>query len=242
MGPQNHLEDGRDETPKRKPFDVFTQLALPSLLVAATIVSVIRDQRSLAWALVWALVLSLVVSYYAAVASWAKTGLQRYGDKRIARRAFPELRNLVEQFGELVSRQRGDTLHYIAQSDLCGGYPDRFSKLAMPNIDLFGGFLYNLRERAANQKPTPADLKATNSELGTLVISYNNYCMNAIFELLPQELRSQLTDKAKSNLEACRERFVAFLDDYSKYLKHFDERFATRYGLSRQFPRPKPLL
>jgi hypothetical protein len=65
--------------------------------------------------------------------------------------------------------------------------------------------------------------------------------MNAVFGVFPQDLRSQLTDGAKSSLEACRERFVAFLNDYSKHLKGFDEGFAARYLLTRGFPGPKPL-
>jgi len=232
---------GPDKQPRRTAFEVSTQLILPALLALAYMVSLMKDQRLLAWVLVGLVVLSLVVSFYPHVASWAKIRARSRSDELIARRAFPELRKFVEQFGEFVSSQRGDTLHYIAQSDLCGGYSDRFNELGIPNMNLFYGFWSSLSERAANLRPTSTDFKATNSELTMLVSSYINYCMVPVFERLPQELRGQLTDRAKSNLEACRERFVVFLNDYSRYLKQFDQPFAARYRLWREFPTPKPL-
>ncbi|MBZ5544300.1 MAG: hypothetical protein LAO07_11570 [Acidobacteriia bacterium] len=214
---------------------------IAAILFTVSIVALVQDQRLLAWALVGLFVLSLVVGFYPVAASWAGACMQRRGDEIIARREFPELRKLVEQFGEFIDRGRGDNLHYVVQSDVYGGYSDRFNTLGLPNINLFQSLWCNLTERAANQKPTPTDLKTTSSELSTLVSLYNNYCMNQVFEQLPQELRTQLSDRSKSNLEACRERFVAFLNDYSKYLKHFDEPFAARYLQTRDFPRPRPL-
>jgi hypothetical protein len=241
MGLELFVDGGRHEPPKRTAFEVLTQLILPALLVLAYIVTMIKDQRLLAWSLLGLLVLSLMVSFYPPAASWAKARAQRRRDECTAKAAFPELRKFVEEFGEFLSRQRPDTLHYVAQSDLCGGDSERFRGLGIPNIDLFDSFLYHLKERVTNQEPTSTHFKATNSELSTLVSSYINYCMRPVFELLPQEVRSQLSDRAKSNLEACRERFVAFLTDYSKYLKHFDEPFASRYIGMRDFLRPKPL-
>jgi len=38
---------------------------------------------------------------------------------------------------------------------------------------------------------TLAHFRATNAELSTLVSSYNNYCMNVVFGLLPQEVRNE---------------------------------------------------
>jgi hypothetical protein len=219
-------------------FDLVTKLVLPVVLV---LIANVQEQRARFWVLVGFALFSFVVSFYPLAASWARTRIQRRRDERIARRAFPELRRFVEQFGEFVSTQRGDTIHYVAQSEVCGGNSDRFKKLAMPNINLFHSFWANLSERAADQKPTSTNFKATNSELSSLVSSYNNYCICPVFEMLPQEFRSQLSDRSKSSLEACRERFVGFLNDYSKYLKHFDESFAARYLSTRDFPRPKPL-
>jgi hypothetical protein len=232
---------GREHRLRLTPFETLTKLILPALLVLAYIVTLMKDQRVLAWALLGLFVLSLVAGFYRYAAFWAKTRMDRARDERTASRAFPELRKFVEQFGEFVSRQRCDTVHYVAQSEVCGGDQNKFNKLGMPNMNLFDGFWHYLRERAANQKRTSVNFKATNSELSTLVSLYNNYCMRPVFELLPQELRSQLPDSSKSSLEACRERFVAFLNDYSKYLKGFDEPFAARYLLMREFPSPKPL-
>jgi hypothetical protein len=241
MGVQYHLDEGPNKEPKRTPFEVSTQLVVPSLLVVATIVSLMKDQRRLAWSLVGVLVLSLLIGLYPLAASWAKAQARRRRDERTARRAFPELRKFVEQFGEFVSLQRSDTLHYIAQSDICGGNPDRLNRLGMPNANLFYLPWHNMNDRVANLPPNLTNFKATTLELGTFISLYNNYCMRPVFELLPQELRSQLTDRSKSSLEACRESFLTFLSDYSKYLKHFDEAFAARCLLMRDFPRPKPL-
>jgi hypothetical protein len=241
MGLEYRLDDAPSKEPKRTPFEVLTQLVVPSLLVVATIVSLMKDQRRLAWSLVGVLVLSLLIGLYPLAASWAKARARRRRDERTARRAFPALRRFVEQFGEFVSVQRSDTLHYIAQSDVCGGNADRLNKLGMPNANPFYLPWHNTNDRVASLPPNLTNFKATTLELGTFISLYNNYCMRPVFELLPQELRGQLSGSSKSSLEACRERFVAFLADYSKYLKHFDQAFAARYLLMREFPSPKPL-
>ena len=69
------------------------------------------------------------------------------------------MRKFVGQFGEFVDASRGDTLHYIAQSDVCGGDSGRFNKLALPNINLFHDFWLNLRFRTKNQKPDLTNFK-----------------------------------------------------------------------------------
>jgi hypothetical protein len=225
--------------PKRpSAFDLVTKLVLPVVLV---FIANLQEQRARFWVLIGFALLSFVVSFYPLAASWTKTRMQRRRDERTARQAFGELREFVEQFGEFISRQRCDTLHYVVQSEVCGGDQNRFNKFGLPNINVFEPCLYSLRERCALQKPSLWDFKATNTELTMLVSTYNNYCMNAVFGLFPQDLRSQLTERSKSSLEACRECFVTFLSDYTKYLKRFDEAFAARYLLARGFPGPKPL-
>jgi hypothetical protein len=230
--------DGQPVPKRPSAFDLVTKLVVPVVLV---FVANLQEQRARFWVLIGFALLSFVVSFYPLAASWTKTRMQRRRDERIARRAFPELRRFVEQFGEFVSLQRSDTLHYVAQSDICGGNPERLNKLGMPNANLFYLPWHNMNDRVASLPPNLTNFKATTLELGTFISLYNNYCMRPVFELLPQELRSQLSDSSKSNLEACRERFVAFLNDYSKYLKRFDEAFAARYLLTRGFPGPKPL-
>lgn len=241
MGYEFGQDAGRTNQPRRTIFEVITKLVLPALLVFAYVVTLLHDERRLAWVLAVLVSLSLAISFSPAAVRWDKIRALLRRDELAARQAFPELRKFVGEFDQFVNRQRGDTLHYVVQSDVSAGHVDAITKLGMPNIDIFASILYNLRERAGKPKPTTVDLKYTNSELNTLIASYNDYCMNAVFELLPQEIRSQLTDRAKRNLEACRERFNEFLNDRSRYVKHFDESFAARYGLRREFHRPKPL-
>lgn len=219
-------------------FDVVTRLVLPLVLV---LIAGVREQQWRFWGIIGFAALCLVASFCRPLVAWVGGLARRRMDERIARRALPELRKFVGEFGGFVDRSRADTLHYIAQSDVCGGDSGRFNKLALPNVNLFHDLWSNLGVRAENQKPDLTNFRATIMELNTLISSYNTYCTRAVFEMLPQELRSQLSDRAKSSLEAWRERFVDFLNDYTKYRKRFDEGFAARYLSTRDFPRPKPL-
>ena len=75
-----------------------------------------------------------------------------------------------------------------------------------------------------------------------MVSHYGRYCAYPIFERFPQDLRPQLTDAAKRDLEEFRERFVRFIDDYSEFLTNLDQSLSAPVVKGYYFPRPKPLL
>lgn len=227
------------EPPKPSAFDYLTKLIVP---LAALILARYQRQTALIWALLAVAVVFLLAGFYPQFAGRARRLWRVWRDWRIARQAFPALRTFVERFGEFVSGQRNDTIHYIIQSDVCGNRSDIFSRFNLPNARIFQAFWSDLQMIAAEEKPTPANFKAAAAQLCTLVALYNNHCMDAVFRVPPQDFRSQLTDGSKSSLNESRERFNAFLEQYESFLSSLDRGFAERHVVGlRSFPRVKPL-
>jgi hypothetical protein len=176
--------DGKPASKNATAFDVVTRLVLPLVLV---LIAGVREQRWRFWGIIGFAALCLVASFYRPLVAWVGGVARRRRDERIARRALPELRKFVGEFGGFVDRSRADTLHYIAQSDVCGGDPARLNKLALPNINLFHELWLNLTVRAENQNPDMTNFKATVMELNTLISSYNTYCTHPVFETAASE-------------------------------------------------------
>ena len=233
----------REEQAKPAGVDILTKLIVPMLSVVAFIVALIKDHPSLASALVGIIVLSLAASFYPAVALKTKGLLNRRRDDRRAREALPGFRNLLRRFEHFVGypNQTTDTLHEIARARLAGPLPlDRHLDL-MPD-ELFRDLSYGIESRMSRRASRIEDLSDVVSELNLMVSYYCRYCACPIFDRFPQDLRPQLTDAAKRDLEEFRERFVRFLDDYGEFLKNLDQSLSAPVVTVCYFPRPKPLL
>lgn len=135
----------------------------------------------------------------------------------------------------------------------------------MPSLDIFYGFWSTLNERAKTEDPTVENFQLSLSEFGMLIGLFNNHCIRAVFERLPQEPSAQatglpkhveeqvdwermgqrppgqLSENARRSLGEFRERFNAFLNDYEGFLREFNEGFAERHLTIQSFPRAKPL-
>lgn len=171
----------------------------------------------------------------------AKRFAERWSDERDARRAFPAVRKFVDRFGEFVSTSSGVTLHAIAQTDIRAQDPGPLMKLGMLSLDIFQSVWSTVNERLKTEKATAEKLRLSLSEFAIPISLYNNHCMRPVFERLPQEVRSQATglpkhvedqvdwerigrsppdqisEDVKRSLQAFRDRFNAFLDDYEDF-------------------------
>jgi hypothetical protein len=231
--------------PPRKPttFEVLSMLIVPALSLVAAIVALQRDQRVVAWALLGVLFLSFAVGFYPFVRTRSQQYLSERRDERVARKAFAEFRKCVRRFTEFAAapHSRTDTLHAIALEELCAGNYANLKKLCVVPAEVFQPFSLQLRSRVDQQEGNLPNLVDGVEELSLLVRSYTQYCVESIFGQFPENLRPLLTDKAKSSLESFRERYVVFLDDYSKYLETLEESFSKPRIGPHYFPRPKPL-
>jgi len=218
-------------------------LIVPALSLVATIVALERDQRVLASVLLGVLLLSFAVGFYPFVRTHFQEHLSERRDEGVARRAFAELRKFVRRFGEFAAapHSRTDTLHAIALEELCARNYANLQKLCVVPAELLQPFALQLRSRVEQQEGNLPNLVDGVEELSLLVRSYTQYCVEPIFGQFPQDLRPLLTDRVRSSLESFRERYVVFLDDYSKYLETLEESFSRARVQSHYFPRPKPL-
>ncbi len=221
--------------------DYITKLAVPVLALVTLIATQSQQQPALMWSLLGLAFVSLLIGFYPQVSPWLKRRRQARRDERLARQAFAQLRQFVKDFERFVNDRGGDSLEYVLRTEVFRGGDDLRRLLGVPSANLLLSFYWNLSGDVDTEKPSLAAFRACNADLSTLVLQYNNSCLYPIFQSPPQELRSQLTDSTRSSLNACRERFVTFLNEYSYFLKSLDPGFAERYVGAREFNPPKPL-
>jgi hypothetical protein len=122
-----------------------------------------------------------------------------------------------------------------------GRNTETLRRFGIPPVNLFWALWSDFNERAARQKLGLSSFEAMISEFGTLISLYNNFVVHVVFEQPPQELRNQLDDRSRSTLNACRERFNAFLEQYEGFLRGLNPGFAERHVGLRSFHHAKPL-
>ena len=240
----NPLGDPPEEQQPRKPttFDVLTKLIVPLLTLVAVVIAQLQRQRLFFWVLLGVLLLSLALGFYPSLKALVRERIQDWQDGRAAKRAFPEFKRFLRRFGEFADlpHSRTDTLHAILL-ETCYRNSTDFEKFRVAAAELFHDPSKQLIGRIERRPANLANLQDGMEELGLLVGLYGRYCLDPIFERLPQELRPLVTDRTKSSLESFRERFVRFLDDYDEYLTRLDESFTRPRVEPHYFPRPKPL-
>ena len=233
----------QDQGPKKpSSFDFITKLLLPGLTLAAYILGQVKGSPPrLQWTLLAVTVfLVLFGFFFAPLKAKMRERSERTRDIRVTRNALPELRRLADNYAEFVNRG-GDTFHYIVESDLCQGDGRRLAMLSIPPGDLWYQLSVYFAERAARHSSSARDMRATMMEFHHLVGSYNNLCVAAVFERLPQDLQAAVTPRVKSSLNGFQQRFVLFLKEYEDFVKRLEQASPGFAGLPRSFVRPKPL-
>ncbi len=209
----------------------------------ASVVALFKDQRALAWALIVVFAVSLASSFYSAIAAKLRAAINGRRNDELARKAVPDFRKLLRRFEYFVGypTQNNDMLYEIARNELCLGNTASLDQLHLLPADMFRDLCYGLEHRMARRAKTLEEFLGLVSDMNFMVRYFCRYCAEPIFGRFPQELRNLLTERSRSSLEAFRERFVDFIDDYSEFLKTFDESFSMPVVVGGYFPRPKPL-
>lgn len=227
-------------SPKPRGFEYYAKNIVPVIAAVAVIIAQLQRQETLMWALLAVFVFSLLGVFFPQVIAWAKGRRQSRKDDRIARQQFRALKGFVGRFGEFVAWGQPPSVDG-AIANAFGKSFDTLKKFGIPSINLFWGLWNDVNARAARQKPGLVSFETITSELSTLISTYDNFAMQVVFDQFPQELRTALDDRAKSELNACREQFNSFLNEYEALLRGFGDDFLQRHPFVYSFSRVKPL-
>src|SRR5260221_85051 len=117
------------QAPQLNVFDYVTRLVLPGLALLTVILK--KDIPPLAfWALLAFMFVSFAAGFYHPMTAMFRSWHERREDRRVARKALPELRKFVHRFEEFIDSQTS-TLHYITVSDVCEGDGMRYNALRL---------------------------------------------------------------------------------------------------------------
>jgi hypothetical protein len=171
----NHLswlETYSETTVETKPsnLELTARVVLPSLtLIAFAVTNLFNKWPRLSWVLIAFGICFSVLSYYSTLKRWFIKWKASWDDRRVARRAFPELLVLVQRFGPFVNRGTSDTLHYIVESDIYQGRADLRADCQLPNIDIWFAQWQYLAERLDRQPKSMRELRPALMEFHFLV-------------------------------------------------------------------------
>lgn len=234
--------DAEAATTKLGVFDYAARLIVPALGIIAVIVGEVRGTPTrLQLGLIAVVIVSLALGFVPLLISGARAVEDRMKDRHVARLYLPQLRKLVDRFGDFVNGSRPDTLHYIADSFLCEGHGQKIAKLAMPNITAWSGRWASFSQRLARQKPDFTELHSFLLDFYDMVGSYDNLCVAAVFDRLPADLAAGMTPRAKSNLSSFQQRFERFLSDSEQLLKEISAARSSLSDLPCAFAPVRPL-
>jgi hypothetical protein len=233
---------GQQAPPKLSPFDYATKLLLPTVAVLAAAFTK-NLQPPMFWALLVFGFISFSAGFYEPTVAKFRYWRERREDRRVARAAFPKLRSFAHRFEKYVGGS-ADTIHYIAQSDVCDGNGMRYNALGLPNLAVWHAFWKDLTDRLDRMDVKHADileLRHAMSAFFDLVGTYNNQCVSALFDRLPQSERDALTAKAKSSLNSFHIQFTHFLEEYKNFAVDVCESRPTMRGIHFSFAIQKPI-
>ena len=150
------------------------------------------------------------------------------------------MRANCEKMRDFVSTQSNTTLHYIIANDVTEPMRTELNKLLVNN-SLWYGFWHSFMGRVDRESPALSELAYALEEFHHLVAQYNNFCIVPIFERLPQQLRTTLTDQNKGKLNTFRERYGQFLTGYTAFAKKLSESRPQLQRLPFYHTYPTPL-
>jgi hypothetical protein len=157
-------------------------------------------------------------------------------------KAFKELEEFVQRFSSFINRQTNDTLHYIVESDIYYGRPEFRPDCQLPNVDIWIYQREYFAERLERQPKTMNELRPALKEFHYLVASYNNFCVASILNLLPENLRKQVTPQAGAKLNLFQQKFRRYLEDYELFVKRLVKERPILEGTPSTFNMPKPFV
>ena len=210
-------------------------------LIAFVVVNLFGKWPRLSWILVVVAVFFGILDHYSALRERLRNWKARWDDRRTANKVFPELQEFVRRFAVFVNRQAGDTLHYIVESDIWQGRPALRADCQLPNVDIWIYQRLYLSERLDRQPKTMKELRPALMEFHYLVSSYNNYCVAPILELLPPNVRAQITPPVLAKLNLFQQKFRSFLEDYQLFAERLSEARPILKGIPTTFNMPKPM-
>jgi hypothetical protein len=232
----------RQAQPKLSLFDYATKLFLPTVLVLAAVFTK-NLQPPMFWALLVFGFISFSAGFYDPTVAKLRYWRERREDRRVARAAFPKLRSFAHRFEKYVGGS-SDTIHYIAQSDVCQGYGQRYNALGLPELSVWHAFWKDLTDRLDRMDVKRAnilELRYAMTAFFDLVGTYNNQCVSALFDRLPQNERDAQTAKAKSSLNSFHIQFTHFLEEYKNFAVDVCESRPAMRGIHFSFAIQKPI-
>lgn len=248
-------EPSGEKQHKPTAFDIITKLILPGLSVLASILAsilaMIVVQRGWAssrmlWGLLTLAFLFIGISFYPLLALRIHNWRNEAKDERLARRKFDELGGFVREFRGFVESAIGgtETLYDIlvnATHSNIKSDPKGFNTLCLEPYDAFKSWCFYLWVRWEGQGRSVANFVDLVNELNGAVSVFSNRCVMPFFDNLPHDLRPALSESARSNMEAFRERFVSFQDRYVAFVRKVGDSL-TEPRVQLIIPcRPKPL-
>jgi|SRR6267378_969742 len=215
---------------------------IPALmLVGYVLVNLYGKWPRWSWILLILAVLSFVLDHYTSLKDVVLKWKEGRDDRKAARKAFPELQEFVRRFAQFVNRQAPDTLHYIVESDIWHGQAALRADCQLPNVDIWVYQRLYFSERLDRQPKTMKELRPALLEFHYLVASYNNFCVAPIFELLPANVRGQITPPTVSKLNLFQQKFRGYLEGYQLFVERLAEARPILRGTYSIFNMPKPM-
>ena len=231
-----------EKNQKHSIYDRVKDIFWPGLSAIGAIASAVLGRpASVFWALFGLTLIFLIVSLYPSLRASAKRHDEEAANEDAARQYFPKLRQFVQRYGAFVDSRACDTLHYIVANSLTEPSRSAFVKHLGPNISLWNNRWTFFIQRLNRVQPSFFELQNSVPEFHSIAAEFNNLCVAPIFEHLPADLRSGLSDCDKSVLNGFQQSFAHFLDDYMEFAKWLAESRPALESLPYYLPRPKPL-
>lgn len=218
---------------------VSTAVLAVSTLVLAILASIREQQSFLLWVFVTVAVLVLLT--ITAQPTWHLIRRCGWwlGDRRRARRFFPQLRQLVGEFSNFVDSGR-TTFESILTYEVLNQSGLTLEVVGLTPQIVFYNLCHGLVARF-QEPPTPLVLRLIIDDLHTLIRQYEDRCVNPIFQPRNPQLLAALTDENRRSLEHVRERYAAYLNDLTRFWKEVRSSMRTIEMMEPYFPSPKPL-
>jgi hypothetical protein len=178
--------------------------------------------------------------YYDHVKHWVVSYRINSHNRRVAKRNIKRLKVLSEDLGHYfdLSWNRTDTLHGIVNSI---GQRDMLlpQKFGLPQVNIFHVHWHFLNERIQNERFNAKQFYAAAKELQSLISSYSAQAVHPAYGALAYE--KSLTPNERSYLSAFQMRWVAFVNDYIKFVKELNKDFNNFEQLPIGVSLPLPL-
>ena len=157
--------------------------------------------------------------------------------------ALPIFLKLLRRFENFVGypTQHNDTMHQILLTDTSSKGPGALEPFHLLPIFIFTEFCYHVEQRVKRDVSTLDDLTGVVGEMNLLLTWFCAYCTEPVFNRFSAEIRTLLSDRGRSSLEAFREQFARLIDDYCEFSKGLNASLNGPVIQTPFLPRPKPL-